>query len=105
MAWAPWREASWARCSCFWIIDSLSPVQLAWTSAPRTVRGISRVTSTDVPKRGESTPRRTAGRRWRALATVLLAHAPWGALVPVLGTAFAGTVRRAILDRACTVLG
>ena len=41
MNWAPCLAASWARCSCFWIIDSLSPVQLAWTSAPRTVRAIS----------------------------------------------------------------
>ena len=40
MNWAPCSAASWARCSCFWIINSLSPVQLAWTSAPRTVRGI-----------------------------------------------------------------
>lgn len=27
--WAPCLAASWARSSCFWIIDSLSPVQLA----------------------------------------------------------------------------
>ena len=27
-------------CSCFWIIDSLSPVQVACSSAPRTFRGI-----------------------------------------------------------------
>ena len=40
MNWAPCLAASWARSSCFWIIDSLSPVQLAWTSAPRTVRAI-----------------------------------------------------------------
>src|SRR6476660_2113596 len=56
MNWAPCSAASWARCSCFWIIDSLSPVQLAWTSAPRTVRPITCVNSTDVPKRGEGTP-------------------------------------------------
>ena len=45
MNWAPALAASWARSSCFWIIDSLSPVQLAWTSAPRMVRAMSRVTS------------------------------------------------------------
>src|SRR6478609_1286240 len=37
---APALAASWAYASCFWIIDSLSPVQVAWTSAPRTVRAI-----------------------------------------------------------------
>src|SRR5678816_1097554 len=41
MTWAPCLLASWAACSCFWIIDSLSPVQLAWRSAPRTMRGMS----------------------------------------------------------------
>ena len=33
MNWAPCLAASWAYPSCFWIIDSLSPVQVAWTSA------------------------------------------------------------------------
>ncbi len=65
MNWAPCAAASWARCSCFWIIDSLSPVQLAWTSAPRTVRGIlasphSRAGS-GCSERREGTPR--GGRR------------------------------------------
>src|SRR3954453_1161448 len=40
MTCAPCFEASWAACSCFWIIDSLSPVQVAWTSAPRTLRAM-----------------------------------------------------------------
>src|SRR6476620_9554811 len=40
MTCAPALAASWARSSCFWIIDSLSPVQDAWTRAPRTIRGI-----------------------------------------------------------------
>ena len=41
MTWAPCLAASWAASSCFWIIDSLSPVQLACSSAPRTILGIS----------------------------------------------------------------
>src|SRR5574337_1772599 len=41
--WAPCLAASWAKRSCFWIIDSLSPVQVAWSSAPRTLRGIVRI--------------------------------------------------------------
>src|SRR3954452_13374301 len=40
MNWAPCSLAWWAYCSCFWIIDSLSPVQVACSSAPRTIRGI-----------------------------------------------------------------
>src|SRR4029078_61124 len=48
MTWAPCFDASWAACSCFWIIDSLSPVQVACRSAPRTVRGIGRSPSTSV---------------------------------------------------------
>src|SRR5690242_7011050 len=40
MIWAPCCFASCAYCSCFWIIDSLSPVQLACRSAPRTLRAI-----------------------------------------------------------------
>src|SRR5688572_15903170 len=44
MIWAPCLAASWACFSCFWIIDSLSPVQLAWRSAPFTLRGISTLT-------------------------------------------------------------
>src|SRR5689334_8415493 len=40
MTWAPCLAASCAACSCFWIIDSLSPVQVACSSAPRTIRGI-----------------------------------------------------------------
>src|SRR4026208_2267598 len=41
MICAPCLAASCAACSCFWIIDSLSPVQLACRSAPRPTRGIS----------------------------------------------------------------
>src|SRR5512141_3070342 len=37
MNWAPRCFASWAYCSCFWIIDSLSPVQVACSSAPVTI--------------------------------------------------------------------
>ena len=48
MTWAPCLAASWAAFSCFWIIDSLSPVQLACSSAPRTLRGIGRSPSTSV---------------------------------------------------------
>src|SRR3954453_4648150 len=40
MIWAPCCFASWAYCSCFWIIDSLSPVQVACSSAPRTLRAM-----------------------------------------------------------------
>src|SRR5207247_6747438 len=60
MNWAPCLAASWARCSCFWIIDSVAPVQLAWTSAPRTVRGIGTAPRDGRfrPKRGEGTPGR-----------------------------------------------
>ena len=68
MNWAPCLAASWARSSCFWIIDSLSPVQLAWTSAPRTVRDIGLPSSGWGWVRGrEGTPRR---RLWgvRAVA-------------------------------------
>src|SRR5512146_3158301 len=58
MNWAPCLAASWARSSCFWIIDSLSPVQLAWTSAPRTVRGIGRAPRTLIEwnERRQGTP-------------------------------------------------
>src|SRR6187402_2296699 len=53
MNWAPCLAASCARSSCFWIIDSLSPVQLAWTSAPRTVRDIgSPLERVEVGERG-----------------------------------------------------
>src|SRR5215207_5021972 len=38
---APCCLASWAYRSCFWIIDSLSPVQVACSSAPRTIRDIA----------------------------------------------------------------
>src|SRR4051795_5641676 len=41
MNWAPCSLAWWAYCSCFWIIDSLSPVQVACSSAPRTILDIS----------------------------------------------------------------
>src|SRR6476619_8671802 len=41
MTWAPCFLAAWAASTCFWIIDSLSPVQLACSSAPRTILGIS----------------------------------------------------------------
>src|ERR1700741_5472740 len=54
MTWAPWREASTARSSCFSIIDSLSPVQLAWTSAARTLRALVVVTSRRDPRPSES---------------------------------------------------
>src|SRR5579862_883236 len=45
MTWAPWPAASWATFSCFWIIDSLSPVQLACSSAPRTFLGMTLLAS------------------------------------------------------------
>src|SRR5262245_25821837 len=48
MIWAPCFAASWAYCSCFWIIDSLSPVQVAWTRAPRTTRDMLRSSDLDV---------------------------------------------------------
>src|SRR4051812_49173964 len=41
MTCAPCLDASWAASSCFWIIDSLSPVQVACSSAPRTILGMS----------------------------------------------------------------
>jgi hypothetical protein len=39
--------------------------------------------------------RTAAGRPMRALQPALLAHAPWGALAPLLGGAFASNVRTA----------
>src|SRR6476620_9575955 len=72
MNWAPCLAASWARCSCFWIIDSLSPVQLACRSAPRTVRGIrhlarseeaERVHRAGAAERGRARPGGPKGRR------------------------------------------
>src|SRR6476661_6761981 len=93
MTCAPASAASWARCSCFWIIDSLSPVQLAWTSALRTVRGIAASTSDDagtVTKgrrvhrkgiAGRPSPRPSAGRRRLVRGRLgSLAHVPLGEL-------------------------
>ncbi len=37
MTWAPSAAASRANCSCFAIIDSLSPVHVVWVMAARTV--------------------------------------------------------------------
>src|SRR5436190_8778255 len=65
MNWAPCLAASWARSSCFWIIDSLSPVQFAWTSAPRTVRGIGYSLDSTRLLRCLRVLRRRAGRRRR----------------------------------------
>src|SRR5829696_1503610 len=45
MTWAPCALASCAYCSCFWIIDSLSPVQVACRSAPRTIRDMRSASS------------------------------------------------------------
>ena len=40
MTFAPWAAASRAYFSCFSIIDSLSPVHSAWSSAARTIRAM-----------------------------------------------------------------
>ena len=40
MTFAPWAAASRANFSCFSIIDSLSPVHSAWSSAARTIRAM-----------------------------------------------------------------
>ncbi len=37
MTCAPWAAASLANCSCLSSIDSLSPVQVVWVIAARTV--------------------------------------------------------------------
>src|SRR6186997_1912049 len=58
MTWEPCLAASCAAASCFWIIDSLSPVQLACSSAPRTILGIGSPRVCVVVARGESVQRR-----------------------------------------------
>src|SRR4029079_8091827 len=68
MTWAPCFLASCVAATCFWIIDSLSPVQLACSSAPRTILGISSplalgLTSEACPVKGESVHRATRGGR------------------------------------------
>src|SRR5215210_7802604 len=59
---APCLSASCARTSSFWIMDSLSPVQLAWTSAPRTIRDIGSPLEREGWVRGERVHRALARR-------------------------------------------
>src|SRR6186997_2869957 len=70
MIWAPSLAATCARSSCFWIIDSLSPVQLAWTSAARIVRGIAGFLHETVGRGLDGTPGPPSGTvrcdAWRA---------------------------------------
>ena len=80
MNWAPCLAASCARSSCFWIIDSLSPVQLAWTSAPRTVRDIGSPSSGwEWVRGGEGTPRSAGSSRVATRRTSVRGSAPVGA--------------------------
>src|SRR6266571_7002633 len=66
MTWAPCFLASCAASTCFWLIDSLPPVQLACSSAPRTILGISALTVQLPARRRERTPAALGLRRARS---------------------------------------